>query len=86
LQPAPDVLFRKIDGELVLLSLADGRFYALDAVGTRIWELLVEHQALARVLEALVAEFDIDQPRAAADLLELSAGLRDRGLLRMVPA
>ena len=84
LQPAADVLFREIEGELVLLSLADGQFYGLDPTGTRIWALLGEHQTLGRVLEAVVAEFDVDAPRAAADLLELGAALRDRGLVRVV--
>ena len=37
-----DVLFQEVGGETVLLDLASEQYFGLDAVGTRIWQLLGE--------------------------------------------
>ncbi|PYO19380.1 MAG: hypothetical protein DMD85_18645 [Candidatus Rokuibacteriota bacterium] len=34
-----DVVFRELEGEMVLLNLATGVYFGLDPVGTRIWTL-----------------------------------------------
>jgi hypothetical protein len=80
-----DVVFRELDGEAVLLDLESGTYYGLDAVGTRIWQLIAEHGMLAAVLDGVVSEFDVERDAASADLLELVRRLTDRGLLEIEP-
>ncbi len=82
LRCAPDVLFRSLDGEAVLLDLASGTYFGLDAVGTRIWELLDQRQPLAAILDAILDEYDVEEQRARADLFELVEGLLAKGLIR----
>ena len=53
----PDgVVFREVKGEAVLLELETGRYYGLDEVGTRIWQLLVSTRSLRSTLASLIAE------------------------------
>ena len=42
LRPADGVLSRILGGEAVLVSLGSGEYFGLNAVGTRIWELVGE--------------------------------------------
>lgn len=42
---SPDVLFRELDSEGVLLDLETERYYTLDDIGARMWQLLHEHEA-----------------------------------------
>lgn len=76
-----DVVFRELEGEAVLLDLERGTYFGLDAVGTRIWQLIEQYGALATVLERLVSEFDVSTAEAAADLVDLVQQLAARGLV-----
>lgn len=85
-RPADDVLFRNLAGEAVLVGLGSSCYFGLDEVGTRIWELVTQHEALARVLAAVVEEFDVPAARAEADLLRLVGELVAQGLVVVDPA
>lgn len=77
-----DVVFREVDGESVILDLTNATYFGLDAVGTRIWQLVIEHGALVRVFETLLSEYDVDPAVLQADLLDLVGRLQARQLLR----
>ena len=79
-----DVVFRELDGEAVLLNLESGIYFGLDPVGTRIWQLVEEHRALRRVLEALLAEYEASAAVLEADLVRFVEQLRGKGLLTVV--
>jgi hypothetical protein len=74
-------LFRNVEGEAVLLGLSAGAYFGLDPVGTRIWELIQEHQLLRDVLRGVVREFEVEEARAEADLLRLVRELLAKDLL-----
>jgi hypothetical protein len=82
---AEDVVFRDLAGEAVILNLATGTYFGLDGVGTRIWHLIAEHGSMERIVETVVAEYDVDEGRLRADLAALLAELRDGGLVRLDP-
>jgi hypothetical protein len=76
-----DVLFQELQGEAVLLHLNSGMYFGLDPVGTRMWQLLIEHGQLTEVVRAMVTEFEVSEERCAADLLLLVVRLEDQGLV-----
>jgi hypothetical protein len=61
----------RVGEDLVILDLDSSRYYALDPVGARVFELLQEPRPLDAVLGTLIAEFDVDAPTAQTDLLAL---------------
>jgi len=79
----PDVIFRLLDGEAVLLNLSTGNYFGLDPVGTRAWELIVEHHSLERVHSLLLDEYDVDANRLEQDLLTLVKEFRAKGLVQV---
>jgi hypothetical protein len=79
----PDVVSREVDGETFLLDLSGKVYYGLDAVGTRVWQLLLENGQLQAVLERLVREFEVDRERLETDVLQLMEELAAAGLVRL---
>lgn len=80
---SPDVVFRELEGEAVLLDLESGTYFGLNAVGTRIWSLIQERDSLRAVLDAITAEYDARPEVLERDLLRLAAELCAKGLTRV---
>lgn len=78
-----DALAQEVGEETVLLDLAGEKYFGLDPVGTRIWQLIGELGSLREVHRRLCAEFDADGERIADDLLALARKLADAGLVRI---
>ncbi len=83
---APNVKFRDLGGESVLLELESGRYFGLDEVATRMWTLLVEHGTQAPVLDTLEQEYDVDAARLRADLASFLSRLEEHSLIERQPA
>ena len=81
MKPAPGVVFQEIEGETVLLDVEAERYYALDEVGSRCWELLAEHGDLEKVVASMLAEFDVDEATLRSDLEGLLEQLSAAGLV-----
>ena len=73
-------------GEAVILSLQTELYYALDTVGSRVWELVQEPRAVAAVCDALAAEYDVEPARCEADVLRLLTDLAGHGLVEEAAA
>lgn len=81
-----DQVSAQLDGEAVILSLADGVYYGLNPVGASVWTLLEQPRTVAELRDAIVAEFDVDAPTAEADLRALLHEMAARGLVELYPA
>ena len=78
---SPDVLFRELDGEGVLLDLETEQYYTLDEIGARMWQLLHECKRVELVIAPLLDEYDVDETTLRQDLAELIARLSKDGLI-----
>ena len=78
-----DVVFRDLAGEAVILNLATGTYFGLDAVGTRLWHLITEHGSTEKVIEALLAEYEVEEGQLRRDVDDLIQQLTDKGLVRI---
>lgn len=81
---AEDVLVRHIDGESVVLDLKSQHYFGLDPVGTRVWQLLMEHRRPARVVEKMLDEFEVERETAARHVAEFVEELAGAGLIAAV--
>jgi hypothetical protein len=78
---SPNVLFRALGDEAIVLSLDGGVYFGLDEVGTRIWQLLDAHD-LAGVAAVLAGEYDVDPGRLEADVVQFVEALAGKGLVQ----
>jgi len=81
LRRSDQVMFQNVGGEAVLLDLASETYFGLNEVGTRIWELLPQHDNLTAVHATLCKEFDAQPAQIERDLLTLAAQLAQAGLV-----
>ena len=76
-----ELISSDIDDETVMMSLEQGQYYGLDAIGSRIWELYATPQTLNKVIETLLVEFDVDEETCKADVINFVQQLLDNNLL-----
>jgi hypothetical protein len=78
----PDhVRIRYLGGESVVLSLETEKYYGLDEIGTRMWELLVGSGDVRSAYDRLLAEYDVAPDQLRADIERLVAELSAQRLL-----
>ena len=65
---APDVMFRIVGDESVILHLKSETYLGLDPVGTRMWTTLTESGSIESAYEMLLAEYEVDGPQLRRDL------------------
>lgn len=78
-----DQVCAEVDGEVVMMSVQKGNYYGLDNVGGRVWDLIAEPRRVSEVVDALLAEYHVDQATCAADLLRFLGELENQGLIEI---
>ncbi|MGE0040491.1 MAG: PqqD family protein [Vicinamibacterales bacterium] len=81
----PDIVFRALGTEAIILNLESGVYFGLDEVGTQVWTLLLERD-LGSTVAALAAMYDAPAEQIEADVLALVDQLVAKGLVTLVPA
>ena len=77
----PEVVFKELRGEAVLLDLASGIYFGLDETSTRLWQLLTTHGSLRRAFDGMLEEYEVEPDRLQTDLLAFVAELTRRRLV-----
>jgi hypothetical protein len=80
------VLIRFLDQESVLLNLDTERYFGLDAVGTRMWQVVTAAPTVNAAFLELVEEYDVPPSVLRSNLTELLEHLLENGLIAMQPA
>jgi hypothetical protein len=76
-----DQLSCDLGGETAILGLRDGRYYGLDAVGARIWELLDRPRSAPEIGAVLLEEYEVEPGRLREDVGKFLCRLEDLGLV-----
>ena len=78
-------LASNIGGETVILGLNGGRYYGLDDVGARIWQLIQQPTEVRAIADTLVREYEVGRERCEADVVALLEKMIAAGLVEVVP-
>jgi hypothetical protein len=78
---APDVLLQELEGEAVLLNLANGQYYGLDEMGYAMYKILVSSSSVRAAYEALLQEYEVEPGQLRSDLDQFLKHLLENGLL-----
>jgi hypothetical protein len=78
-----EVAAKVIDGEAIIINLANGVYYSMDKAGALIWELLENGQPLDQIARAVVARYDIAAEKARDDVARLAGELVQENLLEL---
>ena len=86
MKPAPHVLSQEVEGATVLLDTTQGTYYLLDDVGTRAWQLMIEHGNVDAAVAQMLGEFEVGEETLRADLAVLVGTLTRAGLVVLDPS
>lgn len=79
--PDPNLLWRIVDGEALLLDARTGDYFWLDPLGTEIWQRLHRGEAVHQIASTIARRYVVDPTRVRRDVDELIAELHDARLL-----
>ncbi len=81
LSSAPAVVSTSIISETVVLDPVSDKYFSLEGVGPRIWELLQESTTLAALNETILKEYEVDEVTCERDVRALVGELVESGLV-----
>lgn len=73
-----------LDGETALMSVENGKYYALDPIGSRIWVLLEQARAVSDLCALLLQEFEVEPAQCQKDVLDFLHELAQDNLIKVV--
>ncbi|MDQ0063400.1 lasso peptide biosynthesis PqqD family chaperone [Paenibacillus harenae] len=79
----PGNIVSDMDGEKVMLSVQNGKYYNLGAIGGRIWELLPSSTSVNELINKLTIEYDVDQTTCEQQAMPFLNHLLQEGLIRL---
>jgi len=88
---APQFVVRTVRGqiscdlgdEVAILHLGSGLYYGLNGVGARVWALIQEPRSISDLGDAILREYEVDQPRCERDLAALLTALAKAELIEV---
>jgi hypothetical protein len=80
---SPTVLTAEVDGEIVMMSIEQGRYYGLDDIGSDIWGRIEPPCSFAELVDRLVADYDADRATIAADVQVMLGRMAVQDVVRL---
>jgi hypothetical protein len=59
----PSLVHTELDGHTMMMSIEAGKYFSLNPIGSRIWQLIEHPVAAGAIVVALEREFEIDAER-----------------------
>jgi hypothetical protein len=78
---AKSISTSRLDDELVLLDMATGKYFGLNRIGSRIFQLLSETGDEEAVLATLLTEYDAPEKQLWAGIIDLVGSLSEKGII-----
>jgi len=79
-----EIVQSKIGEEVVMLDMESGFYFGLNSVASVIWGLLAEGICFDKLIDQLMAQFDVERALCEADTLELLDQMLDKNINRKV--
>ncbi|HLB20343.1 MAG TPA: PqqD family protein [Gaiellaceae bacterium] len=80
-RPVPDVVYRELEGEMVLVHLGTNRIYSLNETGAKFWERLAAGDERAEIERLLLAEFKVEPAELRQEIDSMLQALAEEGLV-----
>ena len=78
-----DLLSAEVDGEVMLMGIAQGRLFGLDSIGGVIWRRLVTPCRVRDLCAELARDYDATPATIEADLLAFLRALDEHGFIEV---
>ncbi len=79
----PEIAWRVIDGEAVVVNPRSGLVYPFNPVATRFWELADGTREIEQIIEQILEEFEAPHEDIERDIAEFLQMLVERGMIAL---
>ncbi len=73
-----------VEESVVMMSVEQEKYYSVDGVGARIWQLVESKRSVSEVCDILASEYAVDAEQCQAEVLDFLTQLTEQGLLEIV--
>jgi hypothetical protein len=73
-----------LDGEKAMLSVEKGKYYGLNSIGSRIWDLIDRPVSVKEIIATLIEEYDVAENTCHGDVCIFLNKIYDEGLIAIV--
>jgi hypothetical protein len=70
-----------LDDNLVMLHIEKGKYYGLNPVGRRIWELLEQPKSAEQLVQALLEEYEVAEQQCRDEVAAFLNSALDSGII-----
>lgn len=84
-QANAEILTSEINGELVMMDIGSGQYYALDTIGNTIWQQLKQPCQVAVLCQQLGEFYDAPAKTIESDVLELLEQMLAKQVITLKP-
>jgi|HigsolmetaGSP11D_1036233.scaffolds.fasta_scaffold01543_5 hypothetical protein len=81
---AQGIMVSDMDGEKVMMSVRNGKYYNLGQTGGRIWELISAPVTVRQVIDSLLEEYEVSRPECEQQVLAFLSNLHNEQLIEVV--
>ena len=76
-----EVASKVIDGEAIIINLANGVYYSMDKVGALVWDVLQGGHSLEEAILAVTGHYDVSREQAESNVRDLVQELVQENLV-----
>ena len=76
-------LISQLGQELVLMDTKTGDYLGINAVGTRIWNLLVDSKSLQELVADLICRFEVPEAQCKTEVEQFLSNLEKRKMVSL---
>ncbi len=78
-----EIVASDIDGETVMMSIENGKYYGLDDIGSHIWKLIEKPVKVSDLIDMLPERFDVDRETCERDVLKFLNELNEDRIVQV---
>ena len=76
-----EVASKVIDGEAIIINLANGVYYSMDKAGALVWDLLQTGHTLEEIIASVISRYDVTREQAESNVRDLVQELVQENLV-----
>jgi len=77
----PEIVHSDMDGEIVMMSIEQGEYYGIDAIGAEIWTMLEEARSIREICASLCERYDVDESVCQQDVMRFLEQMVERKII-----
>lgn len=77
-----EILDGNLEGSLVMMDIQKGKYFSLNPVGKRIWEMIEQPKSFDEITDGLLFEFEVTPEQCRLEVMEFLAKMEKSGIIK----